>query len=619
MATSQKLTDHFLSCTICTEVFDKPCTLVCNHTFCRKCIVNYTKTRPEAIRAKSLLCPFCRKMTKVSAPERPMEEWADDVKPIFLIQGLLDSFGPGSKDTTNCTYCQEHGETTLAVACCSVCDDALCEKCTGAHNRIPSFRNHDVTDLSGEVKVKGKRKAMCKEHKQESLEFLCQDCKKAVCQKCCILYHRKCDAVVTITSQMVTMKTELTEMKKSLSNKEGETTLRVKEQKLQEQRERDHYSLMKSHIHSACQKVIDRAKKKERKLLDRMEDISHKHIGQLKADIKTGEMSAGDVEAVGDADLKEGGRIASFTFRQDTDKLIKALDDLELGEIEVLYESVLDLKATPVLQDTIDITVAGDRSKPMPSDVTVLVVNDTDTVVVTDWYNHSMKSFYVKNNQTQHSKLRLSGDPWSVTKLTHDQVAVTVPDTQQIVTVKVKPDLELLTTMRTSKQYWGITSLTPSTLAAGSHSALCVDILDMTGNVLRSISSRHKGNNILQYPNFLSTRTGNILVSDWGTKRVVCLTPEGDVVFSYSPTGDTALECPRGITSTDTGDILVTDYRQHRVIHLTESGQFVRNILTEEGGITCPVGVCVDPSGYMYVCLGTKGVVKVFTCLACLT
>ncbi|XP_046564347.1 tripartite motif-containing protein 55-like [Haliotis rubra] len=577
MATSQKLTDHFLSCTICTEVFDKPCTLVCNHTFCRKCIVNYTKTRPEAISAKSLLCPFCRKMTKVSAPERPVEEWADDVKPIFLIQGLLDSFGPGSKDTTNCTYCQEHGETTVAVAWCSVCDDALCEKCTGAHNRIPSFRHHDVTDLSGEVKVKGKRKAMCKEHKQESLEFLCQDCKKAVCQKCCILYHRKCDAVVTITSQMVTMKTELTEMKKSLSKKEGETKLRVKEQKLQEQRERDHYSLMKSHIHSACQKVIDRAKKKERKLLDRMEDISHKHIGQLKADIKTGEMSvlmyqhqtelidqalqsecdmdvyemyqgceAGDVEAVRDADLKEGGRIASVTLRQDSDKLSKALDDLQLGEIEVLYESVLDLKATPVLQDTIDIRVADDRSKPIPSDVTVLVVNDIDTVVVTDFNNRSVKSFYTSNNQPGHSKLLLDRSPYGITKLTHDQVAVTVPATKQIVTVNVKPDLELLTTITTSKQYRGITSLTPSTLSAGSQPPPCVDILDMTGNVLRSIRTRHKGNNIFQYPNFLSTtRTGNILVSDWGTKCVVCLTPEGDVVFSYSPTGDTALSILR--------------------------------------------------------------------------
>ncbi|XP_048253336.1 uncharacterized protein LOC125381138 [Haliotis rufescens] len=243
-----------------------------------------------------------------------------------------------------------------------------------------------------------------------------------------------------------------------------------------------------------------------------------------------------------------------------------------------------------------------------------MVVNDTDTVVVTDWINDNVKSFYTRNNQTRHSKLSLGGRPWNLTKLTHNQVAVTVWNIYQIVTVEVNPDLVLLSTITTSKQYWGITSLTPSTLAASSRSPTCVDILDMTGNVLRSISPLHNGNNILQRPNYLcTTRTGNILVSDCGTKRVVCLTPEGDVVFTYSPIGDTALKCPQGITRTSTGDILVTDYLLHRVIHLTESGQFVRNILTQQDGINYPWGVCVDGHGHVYVCL-ISGVIKVFTC-----
>ncbi|XP_048253332.1 tripartite motif-containing protein 2-like isoform X2 [Haliotis rufescens] len=648
MATSQKLKEHFLTCTICTEVFDNPCTLVCNHTFCRKCVVNYTKTRPEAISAKSLLCPFCNKMTKVSAPERPVEEWADDVKPIFIIQGLLDSFGPGSKDTTYCTYCQEDGETTPAVVWCSVCDEALCDKCTGAHNRIPSFRQHDVTDLSGEVKAKGRQKVkvMCREHRQESLEFLCTDCKKAACQKCCIIYHRKCDAVVTITSQITTMKTQLRKIKKALSKKEDEMKLRVNEKDLKKKLGRDHYSLMKSNIQSECQKVNNQAKEKERKLLDQMEDISYKHIGQLKADIRSGEMSVqmyqqqaelidqalqsecdmdvyemyqgcetGDVEAVGDADVKERGRISKVTFRQDTDKLSKSLEDLQLGEIDVLYEDVLDLKATPVLHDTISVRVPGDSNVSYPRDVTVMVVNDTDTVVVTDWNNNNVKSFYTRNNQTRHSKLSLGGRPWGLTKLTHNQVAVTVLNIKQIVTVEVNPDLVLLSTITTSKEYSGITSLTPSTLAASSRPPTCVDILDMAGNVLRSISPLQNGSKILQYPKYLcTTRTGNILVSDQGTECVVCLTLEGEVVFTYSPTGDTALKSPLGITSTSTGGILVTDYSLNRVIHLTESGQFVRSILTQQDGIINPWGVCVDGHGHVYVCLRREGVIKVFTC-----
>ncbi|XP_048254973.1 protein wech-like isoform X3 [Haliotis rufescens] len=641
MTTSQKLTEHFLTCTICTEVFDKPCTLVCNHTFCRKCVVSYTKTRPEAISAKSLLCPFCRKMTKVSAPERPVEEWADDVKPSFVIQGLLDSFGPGSKDTTHCSYCKEEGETTPASSWCSVCDDALCERCIRVHRRIPSSRHHDVVDLSGETKVKVKRKVMCKVHKDENIKYICKDCKTAVCQTCCIIHHRKCDLVVEIESEIPAMKTELRKNKEDLLKKHNEMKTHVRTQTSKVDDALTLYLQIESNIKSAGLKAIEAIKVKERKLWAELKEMSDKHIGELKADIKSGEMSvqmyqqqaelidqtlqsecdmgvyemyqgceAGDVEAVGVTDVKEKGRIARIMFRQDTDKLSRALDDLQLGEIDVLYEDVLDLKATPVLQDTINVRVAGDT---YPYDVTVFVVNGTDTVVVTDYNNHSVKSFYTRNKQPCHSRLSLGGPPWGITMLKDNQVAVTVHGTRQIVTVQVNPDLVLLSAIPTSKQYRGITSLTPSTLAASSSLPPCVDILGMAGHVLKSIGPGQPIRCILKSPLYLcTTRTGNILVSDWGSRCVVCLTPEGDVVFTYSPRGDTSLMFPLGITSTSAGDILVTDYHLHRVLHLTESGQFVRNMLTSQDGVQNPRGVCVGGRGRMYLCRPDS--VKVFTC-----
>ncbi|XP_048255046.1 protein wech-like [Haliotis rufescens] len=643
MATSQKLTEHFLTCTICTEVFDKPCTLVCNHTFCRKCLVNYTKTRPEAISAKSLLCPFCSKMTKVSAPERPVEEWADDVKPIFVIQGLLDSFGPGSKDTTHCSYCKEEGETTPATSWCSVCDDALCELCIRVHRRIPSSRHHDVVDLSGETKVRVKRKVMCKIHKDENIKYICKDCETAVCQTCCTIHHRKCDLVVEIESEIPAMKTELRRNKEDLLKKHDEMKAHVRKQTSKVDEALTHYLQIESNIKSAGLKAIEAIKVKEWKLLAKLKEMSGRHIGELKADIKSGEMSvqmyqqqaelidqtlqsecdmgvyemyqgceAGDVEAVGVADVKEKRRIARIMFRQDTDKLSRALDDLQLGEIDVLYEDVLDLKATHVLQDTINVRVAGDTQGACPTDMTVLVVNGTDTVVVTDYSNKSVKSFYTRNKQHGHSRLRVGGAPFGITKLKNNQVAVTMPVSSRIVTIQVNPDLVLLSTITTSKKYQGITSLTPSTLAASSYYPPSVDILDMTGHVLKSICLGQPSRCILKYPYCLcTTRTGNILVSDRGSRCVVCLTPKGDVVFNYSTTGNTSLEFPCGITSTSTGDILVTDNSLHRVLHLTESGQFVRNMLTSQDGVQNPSGVCVGGRGRMYVCM--SDIVKVFT------
>ncbi|XP_046549846.1 E3 ubiquitin-protein ligase TRIM71-like [Haliotis rubra] len=599
-------------------------------------------------------------MTKVTSLERPIDVWADDVKPSFVIQGLLDSFGPGCKDTKNCTFCHREGGTTPATVWCSVCDDALCDECARAHSRISSTRHHDTTDLTSEAIIPRKRNIKCKEHKDENIKFLCKDCKKVTCHTCCVIYHRKCESVVTLESELPALKSQLLNKKKTISKKQIQMEAKVDAVKVNVVSEKDRYARMEHDIKSFGNNAREKITLMENKLLDELKEVSEMHIEQLTANLKSSEISvhmyrqqtelidqilqsecdmdvyemyqgyeAGNVEAVEDVDVKKRGRIARIMFRQNEDMLSRALDDLQLGEIDVQYDgmvnleatpvsqdtsNVLDLKAAPVLQNIIRVKVAGDENNVYLGDLTVLPVNGTDTVVVTDYSNNSVKSFYTRNKQRHHSKLSLGGKPWGITRLKDNQVAVTVMYRRQIVTVEVNPDLVLLSTITTSKQYRGITSLTPSTLAAGSYSDKCVDILDMRGNVLKSIKPIVRGKEIIHIPEFLcTTRTGNILVSDSGSKRVLCLPAEGDVVFTYPTTGHTTLRLPGCITRTSTGDILVTDYYQHTVVHLTESGRFVRNILTKDGGVLSPLGVCVDGRGRVYVCNYVSGKIKVFT------
>ncbi|XP_046367063.2 uncharacterized protein LOC124142552 [Haliotis rufescens] len=640
-----KLTDEFLRCAICTEILQKPCTLVCYHTFCRKCVVNYTKTKPDAISAKSLLCPFCSKMTKVSDPEKPVEEWADDVKPSFVIQGLLDSFGPGSNGMTNCELCEVTGDLTPAVSWCSVCDDALCERCVAMHKRIPATRNHDVTLLSGDVKVKQRKKVMCEEHKSECIEFDCKDCKKAICQKCCIVYHRKCSSVVTLESELSEIKSSLTRNKGSLLTRLQGKTDQVEKQKLKVVELSDSSTEIESQIRASCNEIRDRINQKERTLINKMKDVAGTHIGQLKADIKSGEMSIQmyqqeaelidqslgtecqvdmyrmsqwfaeeHEETAGDGTAKDEETIDGFKFTQNTTEINKAVDDLRLGEIDVLYKNTLKLNVPLVLLDTISVKVPGDQDTPNPVEVTVVLVDDIYTVVVTDMNTKCVKSFYTRNNQICHSRVAVQGRPWNLTKLKHNQVAASVLDTKNIVTFEVNPDLVLLSVITTNRQYYGLTSLTQSTLAAGCTSPPCVDILDVTGNVLRSISPLHMGKNTLKSPYFLSTTTtGNILVSDEGSQCIICVNPKGDLLFMLTNTGDRKFEKPLGITSTGTSEILVTDRALGSVIQLNESGQFVRKILTLQDGVQDPYGVYVDGQGRLYICLCSRGVIKVYS------
>ncbi|XP_048247900.1 uncharacterized protein LOC124121199 [Haliotis rufescens] len=609
-------------------------TPVCYHTFCRKCVVSYTETRPEAISAKSLLCPFCRKMTKVANSNRPVEEWAQEVKPSFLIQGLLDSFAPCSQGTNNCNFCDEDGETTPANAWCVECNVSLCDGCLKAHRSIPATRHHDVSDLSRDVKVKTRRKPMCKEHPDQRMQFYCKDCKKLQCQSCCILYHRKCEPIVSLESVLPEMQNTLQTVQQKLEAylATSNTRLAKKEAKCTEINENK--SSLQSQVRSGTQAAIDLIKKKERQLLEQIDDVTEKQIGQLKGDMKREEMARQMIrqhsellgralESESDVDIcemylwsesKEAATVCvpesgmedvsggKACFIHDRHLMCEKLNDLHLGVIDIIVEDAFDSPSTAVLYDTVDIQAEDDEKKPNAFDVAVFVVDNTDTIVVTDRENKCVKSFYKRNKKSCQSKLEVQSAPLRIANLNNNKMAVTLPNTKKIIIVEVKPELVLQSSISTRQRHVGLTSLTPTTLAAGSLDPPCVDILDMAGNGLRTLDPVTDGGRLVSDRSFLSTtRQGNILVfgSGYGAGRVLCLTPHGDVVFRYRPKQLNPF--PRGITETNTEHILVIDRRAKCVIQLSASGTFVREVLTSRDGITSPHGLYLSESQHLYV------------------
>ncbi|XP_071108192.1 uncharacterized protein [Haliotis cracherodii] len=382
-------------------------------------------------------------------------------------------------------------------------------------------------------------------------------------------------------------------------------------------------------IKSISQTAINKIKEKETQLLDELNHITQTHAGQLRSGVKLDEIEMqmyrqhcefidqalvsdcemdlydayqawefGAVEFgdVRDTDTADTRRIDDVRFTPDTDNVQHILDDLQLGEIDVTYQ---DQGTSPVRVDVIDGRMVGNEVEPDFSGVTVLVVDGIQTVVVTDFNNKCVKSFYTRNNLTCHSKLPLDASPCGVTQLKENQVMVAVPDSSQIVTVEVTPDLVLLSTITTSKWYGSLAVLSPSSLAAGTYH--CVDILDMAGHVLRSVTTLYN-ETLFTHPYYMCVNNkGNILVSDWGKQAVTCLTSEGDVLWRYAPTGDRALR-PYGISTTGTGSILLVDRNTYKVIQLTESGEYVRDVLISKD--VCDISC--DKYGFLFVCTITK-------------
>ncbi|XP_048248578.1 tripartite motif-containing protein 3-like [Haliotis rufescens] len=629
MATSRaEKVMEFLTCVICQELYTDPCTLRCDHTFCRKCVTGYIQTRPDAVQSKTIPCAFCRQDTKVPHPSRPVEEWAGQIKPSIIIQGLIDTQADVVKtgSASCCSVCEKLGETTPGASWCSECQVSLCERCVKIHRASPASHDHEICDLSGEVKVKRRRKVICREHKDEAIKLVCKDCHKAVCQTCCVVYHRKCESVVTIQSMLPNLKYHLRKHAKQLSKKihRKETIVKNTDEKISGIAKNK--IAVANDINSAVERVIANFKQKRKQLMNEVRDMTDKQTKQLKADVKLEEIEmqmyrqhcefidqalvsdcemdlydayqaweAGAVELgdVRDTDTADTRRIDDIRFTPDTDNVQHILDDLQLGKIDVTYQDQGTRLPSPVLIDTIDWKMAGDEVEPALRDITVLVVDGLQTCVVTDYVNEYVKSLYTRNNLTCHSKLPLDDSPWGVTQLKENQVMVAVPDIRKILTVEVTPDLVPLSTITTSKEYYSLAVLSPSSLAAGTTN--CVDILDMAGHVLRSVTT-HNNETLFTQPWYMCVNNkGNIFVSDRGEKSVTCVTSEGDVVWRYAPTGDRAL-LPYGITTTPTVDILVAD--STNVVRLTETGDYV----TDHQDIGCdPYGLYVDRNDTLYV------------------
>ncbi|XP_046571377.1 E3 ubiquitin-protein ligase TRIM56-like [Haliotis rubra] len=363
----KKVKDDFLTCSICLEMYTDPCTLRCDHTFCRKCVTSYIQTRPDAVQSKTIPCPCCRQNTKVPNPRRPIEEWAGQIKASILIQGLIDTYRSAEDvqetSSTCCTICQQLGETTPGALRCPECVVALCIKCVKIHRVTPNSLNHDLCDLSSRSKVK--RRIKCTKHRINRVEFHCQNCGKAACQTCCIIYHRACKAVVTIESMKPGMKAAL--MGKRLGM---EKRLKVRSKKVDIRNEKLQSSsrITESavqNIRLICQAAINKIKQKETQSLDELNNISQTYADQIRADVnleeiemqmyrqhcefidqalvsdcemdlyeayqawESGAVEMEDVRCTEAADIR---RIDDVIFTPDTDNVMKVLDNLQLGE-----------------------------------------------------------------------------------------------------------------------------------------------------------------------------------------------------------------------------------------------------------------------------------------------
>ena len=177
-------------CPLCLETVKNPKTLPCLHSFCLECLDKLANFARRQLQTK-IKCPVCQ--TSFSIPDTDIFA---NLPSSFHLNRLVDVLALHDS-TVQVQKCNSCDESNPATSYCFVCQSFMCESCFQAHQRLKATRDHRnvlIDKLQAQdVQELIERPIMCskKYHKDQPLEFYCQDCKVLICQKCSVVSHNR--------------------------------------------------------------------------------------------------------------------------------------------------------------------------------------------------------------------------------------------------------------------------------------------------------------------------------------------------------------------------------------------------------------------------------------------
>ncbi|XP_022079203.1 tripartite motif-containing protein 2-like isoform X2 [Acanthaster planci] len=131
-STLRDFSDKHLLCSICYEMYRKPKTLKCLHSFCEDCLMNYVKSAKGNIK-----CPVCRKTTLL--PRRGVRDLPSDFRLTSMTDMVLHTEG------TSIPTCPTHAGNMCGVYC-ETCREVMCLRCLKE-----SHTAHEFDEVAGAV------------------------------------------------------------------------------------------------------------------------------------------------------------------------------------------------------------------------------------------------------------------------------------------------------------------------------------------------------------------------------------------------------------------------------------------------------------------------------------
>ncbi|XP_052059331.1 uncharacterized protein LOC127699992 [Mytilus californianus] len=303
-------------------------------------------------------------------------------------------------------------------------------------------------------------------------------------------------------------------------------------------------------------------------------------------------------------DLEKDERVKEFDIKMkqngDIEKILTKLGSLKsLGEVIVIKTEVAMNRETSVKrkaqvesqeQSNINNMTMNIETKieiNMEKVINEMICLMDGRVIVVERYSNV---YLLTSDGKLQKQLPIPGEPWSVTQINQDTIAITYPGEKAIEIFNMENET-VTKVIKLDKGCRGL-SFYNNSLAVGLYPDE-IRIIDLEGNTLKSIQVESKS-----YLNHLVYRNDRVIYSDYIGKAVYCVDGSGKQIWQYTQD----LSRPLGLCTDTYGNIIVADYGSNRIIVISKDGQNSKVLISKEDGLENPKCICFkhnESSGFI--------------------
>ncbi|XP_052811753.1 uncharacterized protein LOC128239241 [Mya arenaria] len=242
--------------------------------------------------------------------------------------------------------------------------------------------------------------------------------------------------------------------------------------------------------------------------------------------------------------------------------------------------------------------------------------------VVVDRWNRKLK--YFNSSGVSYGGLIFREEPWDVTLITNELVAVTVPKMNMLYTIKVtEQSVKAISTVSTSRKYACVAYHEPRQVfvcgQVPQFGEPVIDVISVEGGAIlqsfRHDSHERRDTMTFSYPRYVKvTEDGIVIVCDWNIKCIMMFKLDGTSVGRYRGTVEFPLNEPTGMAyDPDKREIYVIDSKHTRTsaaIHTVSLTCECKDIIRWESDLRVAPAISACQPGFA---VGSKsGAVSLF-------